>query len=181
MCCRWSWAPRSIRRRLAASAGSTRTSTPLGRRLRRAFRHADLEGDERIASYFLGTEPEVLAGLFGERIRGALAGRSPLDPLLYGFIGVRALAHIVLDQPAEAALWGERAARAPRAHPLIDLIAAVSYELAGDHGKAKAWAGMAMRRQPSLTASDFLHAFPFHGPAERRRVIKALERLDLGS
>lgn len=106
---------------------------------------------------------------------------SPLDPLLYGFIGVRALAHIVLDQPAEAALWGERAARAPRAHPLIDLIAAVSYELAGDHGKATAWAGMAMRRQPGLTASDFLHAFPFHGPAERRRVMKALERLDLGS
>ena len=78
----WSWAPKSIRRRLASSAGSTRTSTPLGRRLRRAFRHADLEGDERIASYFLGTEPEVLAGLFGERIRGALAGRNPLDPLL---------------------------------------------------------------------------------------------------
>jgi hypothetical protein len=106
---------------------------------------------------------------------------SPLDPLLYGFLGVRALSHIVLDQPKEAALWAERAARAPRAHALIDLIAAVSYELADEPGKARAWAEMAIRRQPGLSASDFLHAFPFHGPAERRRVMKALDRLVLGS
>jgi len=106
---------------------------------------------------------------------------SPLDPLLYGFIGVKALAYIVLDQPIEAAVWAERAARAPRAHALIELIAAVSYELAEDHLKAASWAASARRRQPGLSASDFLHAFPFRGPDERRRVLRALERLDLDS
>jgi hypothetical protein len=85
----------------------------------------------------------------------------------------------VLDQPVEAAQWAERAARAPRAHALIDLIAAVSYELAGDRDKAETWATAATQRQPGVNMSDFLHAFPFHGAAERRRVIKALERLDL--
>lgn len=104
---------------------------------------------------------------------------SPLDPLLYGFIGVRALSHIVLDEPVQAAQWAERAARTPRAHALIDLIAAVAYELAEDRDKAQVWASTALKRQPGLTAGDFLHAFPFHGPAERRRVIKALERLKL--
>lgn len=122
--------------------------------------------------------------LLGEASAGAARADearmlSPLDPLLYGFIGVRALSYIVLDQPVEAAQWAERAARAPRAHALIDLIAAVSYELAGDRDKAETWAEAARQRQPGVNMSDFLHAFPFHGAAERRRVIKALERLDL--
>ncbi|HEX6851066.1 MAG TPA: asparagine synthase (glutamine-hydrolyzing) [Candidatus Polarisedimenticolaceae bacterium] len=78
----WSWAPRAVRRRIAASAASTRTSGPFGRRLRKALRYADLEGDERIASYFLGTEPDVLASLYGERLRADLSGRGVLEPLL---------------------------------------------------------------------------------------------------
>jgi TolB-like protein len=92
-------------------------------------------------------------GATGRALVDAATALSPLDPLLYGMLGVRAFSHIVLDEPAEAACWGERAARAPRAHPLIALIAAVGHGLNCDAVSAVGWAiggdgcGLAGRRQ----------------------------------
>jgi TolB-like protein len=102
---------------------------------------------------------------------------SPLDPLAYGMLGVRAFSHMVLDQPAEAALWAERAARAPGAHALIEMIAAVAHGLNGDEARAKAWAASARSRSAGLAAGDFFRAFPFREPVTRRRISKALDRL----
>ena len=102
---------------------------------------------------------------------------SPLDPLAYGMLGVRAFSHMVLDQPAEAALWADRAAHAPGAHALIEMIAAVARGLNGDEARAKAWAVSARRRSPGLAAADFFRAFPVREPATRRRISKALDRL----
>jgi tetratricopeptide (TPR) repeat protein len=104
---------------------------------------------------------------------------SPLDPLLYGMLGVRAFSHMVLDQPAEAALWAERAARAPRAHALIEMIAAVAHSMNNDPVRAAGWARSARGRQPGLQANDFLLAFPFRDSAVRRRVQRALDGLSL--
>jgi tetratricopeptide (TPR) repeat protein len=104
---------------------------------------------------------------------------SPLDPLLYGMLAVRAFSHMALAETDQAALWGERAARAPRAHPLIELIAAVGHGLNGDDARALAWAKSALARQPSLKASDFLAAFPFRDRDMRRQVFSTLERLGL--
>ncbi|HSV02401.1 MAG TPA: winged helix-turn-helix domain-containing protein [Phenylobacterium sp.] len=104
---------------------------------------------------------------------------SPLDPLAYGMLGVRALSHMVLDEPAQAAEWGEQAARAPGAHPLIEMIAAVGHAMNGEAARAAAWAASARRRNPNLRAADFLQAFPFRDAATRRRVVLALERLEM--
>jgi DNA-binding winged helix-turn-helix (wHTH) protein/tetratricopeptide (TPR) repeat protein len=118
-------------------------------------------------------------GSEGQSLVDAARALSPLDPLLYGMLGVRAFSHIVLDQPAEAALWAERAARAPRAHALIELNAAVAHAMNGDPARAAGWAQSARIRQPGLQANDFLRAFPFRDPAVRRRVQRALDGLRL--
>lgn len=102
---------------------------------------------------------------------------SPLDPLAYGMLGVRAFSHIILDEPALAAEWGERAARTPGAHALIEMIAAIGHRLNGDAERADYWAASAKRRAPGLTPSDFLTAFPFRHEAARQRIVKALADL----
>jgi hypothetical protein len=99
--------------------------------------------------------------------------------MLYAMLAVRAFSHILLDQPAEAALWAERAARAPRAHALIEMIAAVIHSMNDDPARAAGWARSARARQPGLRADDFLRAFPFRDPAVRRRVQCALGGLRL--
>ncbi|HWE46107.1 MAG TPA: winged helix-turn-helix domain-containing protein [Caulobacteraceae bacterium] len=104
---------------------------------------------------------------------------SPLDPLRYGMLGVRSFSHMVLDEPEEAARWGEKAARAPRAHPFIELIAAVAHDLNGDQARARQWAQSALVRQPGLGAEDFMRTFPFRDVPARGRVAEALRRLGL--
>jgi len=116
-------------------------------------------------------------GARGQSLVDSAVSLSPLDPLLYGMLGVRAFAHVIRDEPAEAALWGERAARAPRAHPLIDLIAAVCHGLNGDDARAAAWAASALRRRPDLRAPAFFEAFPFRDVITRGRINYVLNRL----
>ncbi len=160
---------------------------------RAAWLRGDLEAslpwldraNELSPSYAQGKYSRAWAGtLLGERADGsalvdAALQLSPLDPLLYGMLGVRSFSHMALDQPQEAALWGERAARAPRAHPLIELIAAVAHGLNGDDARANAWARSALIRRPDLKGADFLKAFPFRDPTTRHRISKTLVRLNL--
>jgi len=115
----------------------------------------------------------------GRALADAAMRLSPLDPLLYGMFGVRALSHLVTGETAEAAAWGERAARAPRAHPLIELIAAVGLALGGDEARARAWAGSARARRPGLSGAEFMEAFPFRDGPARQRIGEALQRLGL--
>jgi TolB-like protein len=118
-------------------------------------------------------------GAKGQALVDAAVALSPLDPLLYGMLGVRAFSHMVLDEPAEAARWGERAARAPRAHPLIELIAAVGHGLNGDEERAGAWAASAAMRHPGLSRRDFFEAFPFRETATQAKIDRVLRRLAL--
>ena len=115
----------------------------------------------------------------GQTLVDAALELSPLDPLRYGMLGVRAFSHILLDQPAEAAYWADRAARAPRAHALIEMIAAVAHGMNGDDKQANFWARSALNRHPGLAASDFLQAFPFRDPTTRKRISETLTRLNL--
>jgi TolB-like protein len=116
-------------------------------------------------------------GANGQALVDAAVALSPLDPLLYGMLGVRAFSHMVLDEPAEAAAWGERAARAPRAHPLIALIAAVGHGLNGDETRAGAWAQSAAVRHPGLSRRDFFEAFPFRDAATQAKIDRVLRRM----
>jgi TolB-like protein len=160
---------------------------------RAAILRGDVEGsvpwldraNELSPSYAQGKYSRAWAGtLLGEGVDGralvdAALELSPLDPLLYGMLGVRSFSHMALDQPEEAALWAERAARAPRAHPLIDLIAAVAHGMNGDDVRAHAWARSALVRRPDLKGADFLRAFPFQDPITRQRISETLVRLNL--
>jgi tetratricopeptide (TPR) repeat protein len=109
-------------------------------------------------------------------IAAALA-LSPLDPLVYGMLGVRALSHLVLEDAAQAAEWAEQAANAPGAHALIEMIAAAAHGLNGNEDRAKAWAKSAHARAGHLNKADFLRAFPFRDPPTRARVTDMLGRL----
>ncbi|MGE5565195.1 MAG: winged helix-turn-helix domain-containing protein [Parcubacteria group bacterium] len=100
---------------------------------------------------------------------------SPLDPLAYGMMGVRAFSHLAEEDWSAAAAWGERAARAPGAHALIEMIAALSHRLNGDAARADYWQRSAMRRHPGLNAEVFLKAFPFRDERARRLIGEALE------
>jgi TolB-like protein len=102
---------------------------------------------------------------------------SPLDPLVYGMLGVKSFAAMVQDQPGEAALWGERAARAPGAHALIEMLAAVAHGLNGEKAAAQAWARSARRRRPGLSSGHFLAAFPFRDEAVRGRIAGVIDSL----
>ncbi len=102
---------------------------------------------------------------------------SPVDPLAYGMLGVRAFTHMIQGEPEEATRWADQAARAPGAHALIEMIAAVTHEMSGDHGKASAWAASARRRQPGLGEAQFLAAFPFRDLAVKDQIAAAFRKL----
>jgi len=116
-------------------------------------------------------------GTEGRTLVDEAIGLSPLDPLRYGMLGVRALSHMVMDEPESAVRWAERAARSPRAHAFIQLIAAAAHGLNGDVDRGRPWAALALARQPELRAADFFEAFPFQSSSARKRIGEALQRL----
>jgi asparagine synthase (glutamine-hydrolysing) len=77
----WSWLPAGMRRGLRAASGRIRPTSELSRRIGKAFRYADLEGDRRIAAYFHWIAPERLTAVFGPRLRGN-PGLEEGDPVL---------------------------------------------------------------------------------------------------
>jgi len=101
---------------------------------------------------------------------------SPLDPLVYGMFGTRALGHLRLGDTAAAAEWGDRAARSPGAHFLIGLIATVTSELNGDHDKAREWSREIRRLRPDARARHFITTFPMHDDELNARIEQALGR-----
>jgi tetratricopeptide (TPR) repeat protein len=101
---------------------------------------------------------------------------SPIDPLAYGMLGARAMAHIGLGEAQQAADWGERAARSPGAHALIEMIAVAAQGLNGNDRKAADWAASARTRNPGLTTDTFFSAFPFRKPDTRERIARILAR-----
>jgi TolB-like protein len=104
---------------------------------------------------------------------------SPLDPMHYAMLAVRAFTHLQRGETAEAAQWADRAARSPGAHALIELIAAAAHGANGDADRAVAWARSARERQPALTEADFFKAFPFKEGAARGQISESLRRLGL--
>ena len=104
---------------------------------------------------------------------------SPLDPLVYGMLGVRALSYLALEDAAQAAEWAERAANSPGSHALIEMIAAAAHGLNGDEARAKAWAASVHARASHLNKTDFLRAFPFRDEPTKMRISGMLEKLGL--
>ncbi|MGQ7794063.1 winged helix-turn-helix domain-containing protein [Faunimonas sp. B44] len=101
---------------------------------------------------------------------------SPLDPLLYGFHGVRAQMLIQQEDYEGAARWADRAATTPGAHYLIAMIALAANGLAGRHDEAVRWGREVRRRKPDATALDYFAAFPTRDMASRARIARELRR-----
>ncbi|MDP1583314.1 MAG: transcriptional regulator, partial [Bradyrhizobium sp.] len=100
----------------------------------------------------------------------------PLDPLLYGMHGVRALALLQAGDTLAAARWADRAATTPGAHYLIAMIAAVANGLAGRHQQAGRWRQEARGRKPNASAIQFFAAFPIRDDTALAMIATELER-----
>lgn len=105
---------------------------------------------------------------------------SPLDPLLYGMHGVRALMLIQHGDMRAAARWADRAANTPGAHYLIAMIALVANGLDGRHQQAARWRQEVRRRKPEASASHFFAAFPLVSRDGRKLVADELRRQGFG-
>ena len=86
---------------------------------------------------------------------------SPFDPLLFGMLGARAMAHIRLGQFDEAAEWALKAAARPNAHAAILAIAAHCLALAGRVDEGRAFAATIRSTLPHYRVHDFLATFRF--------------------
>jgi DNA-binding SARP family transcriptional activator len=104
---------------------------------------------------------------------------SPFDPLLFGMLGTRAMAHVRLGQFAEAAEWALKAAARPNAHVIILAIAAYCLALAGRLEEGRAFAATIHRTLPSYSVEDFLTTFQF-APEAQSLFRKAAKRIGLG-
>jgi asparagine synthase (glutamine-hydrolysing) len=76
----WSWLPRPARRALAQAALRLPVKNELSRRAVRAFQYADLEGDERLASYFYWVPPGLLRDVYAPALREALVPGAAARP-----------------------------------------------------------------------------------------------------
>lgn len=86
---------------------------------------------------------------------------SPFDPMLFGMMGARAMAHVRLGQFDEAAEWALKAAARPNAHIIILSIAAHCLALAGRLDEAKTFAAAIRKTLPDYRADDFIDTFRF--------------------
>jgi DNA-binding winged helix-turn-helix (wHTH) protein len=101
---------------------------------------------------------------------------SPIDPMLYAMQATRAFTHLQDGDRDGAALWADRAARAPGAHYLVGAIAVAVHEIDGNTEKAAHWAGSVRSRRYDTTVADFFQAFPFEDPDLRSKLATALAR-----
>lgn len=90
---------------------------------------------------------------------------SPFDPLLFGMLGARAMAHVRLGQFEEAAEWALKAAARPNAHAIILAIAAHCLALAGRLDEARGFAAAIRKTLPNYGVDDFIGTFRFEPDA----------------
>ena len=86
---------------------------------------------------------------------------SPFDPLMFGMLGVRAMALVRLGRFEEAADWALKAAARPNAHVHVQGIAAHCLALADRLEEARAIAALIHKTRPHYRVDDFLGAFRF--------------------
>ncbi len=78
----WTWMPKNARCCLSSIAANVPASNPSLRRISKAFQYANLDGDERLISYFFWTKPEAMLDLYGPEMRQSAGSVSASVPLL---------------------------------------------------------------------------------------------------
>ena len=86
---------------------------------------------------------------------------SPFDPLQFGMLASRAVAHLRLGEVEEAADWAKRATGRPNTHVHILAIAAECLVLANRREEAGKFVAKIRERVPGYSIEDFLRAFRF--------------------
>ncbi len=76
----WRWLPHPVRSGLRNASELLRPTQEWKRRLAKAFRYADRDGDERIASYFYWIDPRVAEQTYTQRMRWDLFAGEWRDP-----------------------------------------------------------------------------------------------------
>jgi DNA-binding SARP family transcriptional activator/TolB-like protein len=104
---------------------------------------------------------------------------SPFDPLQFGMLASRALAHMRLGERDAAADWAVKAANRPNAHAHILAIAATNLARAGRRDQARDVVTKIRARQPSYTVDHFVRAFHLTPDAEQM-VREAAGPIDFG-
>ncbi len=92
---------------------------------------------------------------------------SPFDPLLFGMLASRAVAHLRLGEIEEAAQWSAKAAVRPNAHDHILAIAACCAGLANRRAAARELVARVRARAPGYGVADLLRSFRFDEVAEQ--------------
>jgi asparagine synthase (glutamine-hydrolysing) len=78
----WTWLPPGVRRAMRDATGWFDPMRPFGRRVRKALRYADYDGDRRMASYFLWTDPESQLRLYTPAMAEQLDSIPSYEPLI---------------------------------------------------------------------------------------------------
>ncbi len=92
---------------------------------------------------------------------------SPFDPLQFGMLASRALAHVRLGELEEAADWAVKATGRPNAHAHILAIAAECLTLVKRRDEARKFVARIRARVPAYNVEDFLRAFRFTPDTEK--------------
>jgi len=99
---------------------------------------------------------------------------SPLDPFVYAMLAGCSLSSSIDGNYEEAASMGERAARSPGAHYIVDMIALIGHSLNKDKALASEWAKKIRARRVDATRELFFQSFPFSDKATKERLSDAL-------
>jgi asparagine synthase (glutamine-hydrolysing) len=78
----WSWLPKFAREGLEQATRMLDGNKPFGRRLRKLFNGAALDGDERLVNYFRWVDQADLAKLYSPEFRAALGDSRAEEPML---------------------------------------------------------------------------------------------------
>jgi asparagine synthase (glutamine-hydrolysing) len=78
----WSWLPRPVRRGLQLMSLHLDARKSMGRRLRKVFDGAELDGDERIVNYFRWLDNRSVRALLTPDLQAEIADRRPEQPML---------------------------------------------------------------------------------------------------
>lgn len=97
----WSWAPKFARKTVKNLTGMLPKSNASLRRLAKAFSYADLDGDERLLSYFYWIDPVIVKELFLPNIQQEIS-TTPMQEILNG------LGQLTTQDPLEKMLHLER-------------------------------------------------------------------------
>jgi len=78
----WSWLPGFARQGLENITSGLDQRKPLSRRLGKVFRGAALDGNVRIANYFVWQQEDRLHSLYSKQFRDSLVGQSAVQPMI---------------------------------------------------------------------------------------------------